>query len=156
MVATGSVFDEHWACQVHPLKSLAPIVEPDLRVIVLGDVTAVHDHPGRSYLRGGRDLLSQQFAARNPNPVVAGGNVDDVGRVNVDPNPRRLRLLLEPGGAAWMGELRALPPLRITKEKLHTVSADHSRLTDGVVLSNVSAEYAGEISHPPSLRRWPI
>ena len=52
-----------------------------------GHVPAVHDEPLRADRRGGRQLLGEQLAAGDPDPVVGARDVDQVRRVDVDSTP---------------------------------------------------------------------
>ena len=88
VVAAGGVLDEDRQAEATVLRrvgeGLAPVVEADLQVGALVDVTTVDDQPlGPD--RGRRlGVLQQQLAARDPDAVVGRGDVDPVRRVDVD------------------------------------------------------------------------
>src|SRR5699024_2363076 len=81
--ATGGVLDQQRYGEVGAIDRLEPVLETDLGVILGTDVATVHDHPGRADLGGRGHLLLQQLAARDPDPVVRGRDVDHVRGVHV-------------------------------------------------------------------------
>ena len=99
MVAAGGVLDEQRELEVGGLDGLAPVVEPLARVVVLVDVAAVDDQALGPDLGGGVDVLLEELAARDPDPVVGGGDVDDVRRVDVEVDPRLLGVRPQRRGA---------------------------------------------------------
>ena len=105
------------------------------------------DDPSRTNLGGSRDLLLQNLPARNPDPVVARGDVDDIRGVDIDAHTGLFGLGLQPGCAIGVWELRALPPLGIAQKELHAVRANRGGLADRIILAHMSAEKAGKISH---------
>ena len=140
VVAAGGVLDQQRQLEVGGLDRLAPVVEALLGIVVLVDVAAVHDQPLGAD-RGGRvDVLLEQLAARDPDPVVGGRDVDDVRRVHVEVDARGLGVGLEPLGAAGVRELGSLVALRVTEEELHVRGLAGRRLGDRVGLVDVGTE----------------
>ena len=88
VVAAGGVLDQQRQLDVGRLDRLAPVVEALRGVVVLVDVAAVHDQALRADRRRGVDVLLEQLARRDPDPVVGGGDVDEVGRVDVEVDAR--------------------------------------------------------------------
>ena len=140
VVAAGGVLDEQRDLEVGGLDGLAPVVEPLLGVVVVVDVAAVHDQPLRADLRRGVHVLLQQLAAGDPDPVVRGGHVDDVRRVDVEVDAGRLGGGAQRGRAAGVPDLGALVALRVAEEELHQRGVARLRLRDRVGLVDVGAD----------------
>ena len=119
VAAAGRVLDEQRQGETAVLRlvreRLAPVVDPHGRVVLGQDVTAVHDHPAGADRRGRLRVLGQQLPARNADPVVGGGHVEHVRRVD-DHHDVALQQLV--GVRAWF---RALVALRVGQEDLHAV-----------------------------------
>src|SRR5215831_16390960 len=82
-VAAGGVLDQHRQRAVDSFYGLTPAVVSLLKIDVGRYVTTMHDE-ALGTDRGSRvQLLLEQFAARNPDPVVRRRDVDDIGRVDV-------------------------------------------------------------------------
>ena len=75
--------------------------------------------PLRADLGRGVHVLLEQLAARDPDAVVGGGDVDDVRRVHVEVDARRLGVRPQAGGASGVPDLGALVALRVAEEELH-------------------------------------
>ena len=150
VVAAGRVLDQERDLDVGRLDRLAPVVEALGRVVVLVDVTAVDDQPLRADLGRGVHVLLEELAARDADPVVRRGHVDDVGRVDIEIDAGLLGAGLESGCALGVGHHRALVGLRVAEEELHQARAARGRLGDGVGLVYVGTD---RNSHGPSLGR---
>jgi hypothetical protein len=124
----------------------APVLQAVLRRHARGDVPAVHDQSLGADRRGRLELLVQEFPARDPDPVVAGRDVDDVRRVNVDVDARRGEGVPD-GGRVSAGYHRALPALRVAEEELGRVRAVGDRLVQRVV----NVEVGSDARHVPSV-----
>ena len=98
VVAAGGVLDEQRQLEVGRLDRLAPVVEALRGVVGLVDVAAVHDQALGADRGRGVHVLLQQLAARDPDPVVGGGHVDDVRRMDVEVHAGSLG-----GGAQRLG-----------------------------------------------------
>ena len=70
--------------------ALRQLSKPIARVVVVVDVAAVDDQALGADLGGGVHVLLEQLAARDPDPVVRGRDVDEVGRVDVEVDAGRL------------------------------------------------------------------
>ena len=118
VVATRGVLDEQRHRHLEAVDALAPVVEADRGVLVLAEVAAVHDDALRADLGRRVQVLLEQLAAGDPDPVVRRRDVDRVGRVHVEVDAGILRRLVEGRGAA--GELhdRPLVALRVAEEEL--------------------------------------
>src|SRR5690606_32259200 len=136
----GRVLDQHRDRHLGAFDALAPVVESDLRVVTGEDVPAVHDDPGRSDLSRRGDLLLEQFAARNADPVVRRRHVEDVRRVDIQGDTRRLGGRLQPFGAARVVDDGLLPPLRVADEDLGRLRAARRGLGDRVAAVNVCTD----------------
>ena len=155
-VAASGVLDQHGQRPVDPLDGLAPAVIALLRVDSGGDMPAVHDQAlGADGGRRGQ-LLLEQLAAGNPDPVIRRGDVDDVRGVHVgldagplEAGPELVRLDRERG---------CLPALRVAKEELDSVGVDRLRVGQRVTvmqmrtnpshLPSVSAATDGLVGYP--------
>ena len=140
VVAAGGVLDEQRQLDVGGLHRLAPVVEADGRVVVLVDVAAVDDQ-SLGADRGRRvDVLLEELARGDPDPVVGRGDVDDVGRVDVEVDARRGRVVPQSVGASGVADLGTLVALRVAEEELHEARAPGPRLGDRVGLVDVRAD----------------
>jgi hypothetical protein len=126
-VAARGVLDQHRQRPLDPLHRLAPVLQAVLGRHPRGDVAAVHDQALGPDRRGRLELLVEDLPARDPDPVVAGRDVDDVRRVDVDVDARRGEGVPD-GGRIAAGYHRALPPLRVAEEELGRVRAAGDRL----------------------------
>ncbi len=112
----GGVLDEHRHGEAAvgglPLEQLAPVVEARRRVVLAGDVPAVHDHPGRSDVGRCPGVLAEQLAAGDADAVVGRGHVEHVGGVHEDHQVGRAQLV---GVGAGLGRR---PALRVGEEHL--------------------------------------
>jgi hypothetical protein len=97
-------------------------------------VTAVHDHRGRVDLGGRVARLLQDLARRNADAVVGRRHIDQIGRVNIQRDGRRLERL------GVVTRLRLLPALRVAEEELHRVRAVHLRGRQRVVVANMGTD----------------
>ena len=86
----GGVLDQHRHRAVDALDRLAPAVVALDRIGARGHVPAVHDQALRPDLRGRLELLVEQLAAGDPDPVVRRRDVDHVVRVHVGIDPGRI------------------------------------------------------------------
>ena len=86
------------------------------------------------------DVLLEQLAGRDPDPVVGGGDVDDVGRVDVEVDPGRGRVVAQPLEPAGVPDLGPLVALGVAQEELHQVGLAGLRLRDRVLLLDVRAD----------------
>ena len=140
VVAAGGVLDQQRDLDVGGLDGLAPVVEALGRVVVLVDVAAVDDQALGADLGGGVHVLLEQLAARDPDAVVGGGDVDDVGRVHVEVDAGRLGVRAQAVGAAGVADLGALVALRVAEEELHQRGLARLRLGDRVGLLDVGSD----------------
>ena len=151
VVAAGGVLDQERELEVGRVDRLAPVVEADLGVVVAVDVAAVHDQALGAQRRRRVDVLLEQLARRDPDPVVRGGDVDDVGRVDVEVDPGRRRVVAQPLEPAGVPDLGPLVALRVAEEELHQVGLAGLRLRDRVLLLDVRADPGhGTKLSPPS------
>ena len=120
--------------------ALRQLSKPLLGVVVLVDVAAVDDQALGADLGGRVDVLLQELAARDPDPVVGGGDVDDVGRVDVEVDPRLLGGLPQRRGAPGVPDLGTLVGLRVAEEELHERRLAGLGLGDRVGLVDVRAD----------------
>jgi hypothetical protein len=86
-------------------------------------VPAVHDQALGADRSGGGELLLEQLAAGNPDPVVWGRHVDHVRRVHVGVDARGREGRADLIGFAVAGERRGLPALRVPEEELRDFGA---------------------------------
>ena len=140
VVAAGGVLDQQGELEVGRLDRLAPVVEADLGVVVAVDVAAVHDQALGAQRRRRVDVLLEQLARRDPDPVVRGGDVDDVRRVDVEVDPGRRRVVAQPLEPAGVPHLGPLVALGVAEEELHQVGLAGLRLRDRVLLLDVRAD----------------
>jgi hypothetical protein len=140
VVAAGGVLDQDRHRHVDALERLAPVVEPDLRVVVLGHVTAVDDQRPGTDGRRGIDVLLQQLAARDPDPVVRRGDIDEVRRMHVQVDAGLGRGRTQRFGSAWIGHDRRLVPLRVAEEELRQVRPPNRGFRERIGLVDVSPE----------------
>ena len=148
-VAARGVLDQHRQRPLDALHRLAPVLQAVGEVHARGDVPAVHDQALGPDGRGRLELLVEQLPAGNPDPVVAGGDVDDVRRVDVDVHAGRGEGVPD-GRRIPAGYHRSLPALRIAEEELGRVRAAGDRLVQRVVNVEVGsdARHASEPSRP--------
>src|SRR5581483_10797571 len=90
------------------------------------------------------EVLVEQLAARDPDPVVAGGHVDHVRRVDVDIDPGRGEGIPD-GGRVAARYHRAFPALRVAEEELGRVRT----VGDGLVQRVVDVEVGSDTRHAP-------
>ena len=105
-----------------PSIALAPVVEPLGGVLVVAQVAAVDDDALGADLGGGRQVLLEQLAAGDADAVVEARDVDRVGRVDVEVDPRSLRVGLERGRPAGVPDDRPLVALRVAEEELRAAT----------------------------------
>jgi hypothetical protein len=79
---------------------------------------AVHDQCRGADLGGGIQVLLQELAARDPDPVVGCRHVEHVWSVHVEGDTGCFRGGLQGDRAPLVCDLRPLPGLRVTKEEL--------------------------------------
>ena len=147
-VTARGVLDEHRQRPLDAFHRLAPVLQAVLGRHPRGDVPAVHDQalgPDRSRRL---ELLVEQLPARDPDPVVAGRDVDDVWSVDVDVDARGGEGIPD-GGRIAARYHRALPALRVAEEKLGCVRAEGDRVVQRVV----NVEVGSDAHHAPSLVR---
>ena len=83
-VAAGRILDQDRQLHVEALGALAPVVEADLGIVGLQHMTGVDDQRLGADLGRAVDVLLKQLAARNPDPVVGGRDVQTVWGVHVE------------------------------------------------------------------------
>ena len=115
VVAAGGVLQVDGDFRLQLVERLAPALETVVEIVVVGDVAAVHDH--RRGIDVGRRVAGvlQDLARRDAHAVVGRGDVDQVRRVHVDRQGRRLR------ASAASSRGLGLPALRVAEEELHHV-----------------------------------
>src|SRR5437764_9511928 len=143
-VAARGVLDQHRQRPLDPLHRLAPVLQAVFGRHPGGDVPAVHDQALGPDRRGRLELLVEEFPARDPDPVVAGRDVDDVRRVDVDVDAR-CGEGVPYGGRVPAGYHRALPALRVAQEELGRVRAAGDRLVQRVI----NVEVGSDARHAP-------
>ena len=89
---------------------------------------------------GGRQVLLEQLAAGDADAVVEAGDVDRVGRVDVEVDARRLGVGLERRGPAGIPHDGALVALRVAEEELRERGPARRRLRDRVLLVDVRTD----------------
>jgi hypothetical protein len=145
VVAARGVLQQQQHRRLELLEGLAPADEALLLFIVGGDVAAVDDHRGGPDRRRGAAGLREQLARRDADAVVAGGDVDAIGRVHVFAHRR--------GGQ--VGRVRARrrdpPALRVAHEELDAVRAPLA----GLVERGLAAEMDADLDHPRTLAAGP-
>jgi hypothetical protein len=90
-------------------------------------------------------VLLQELARRDPDPVVGGGDVDDVGSVDVEADAGRLGVSPQALRATGIADLGALVSLRVAEEELHVRRLPRVRLGDRVGLVDVGSP--GDAAH---------
>ena len=145
-VAARGVLDQHRHRALDPLDRLAPVVVPLARVGARVDVAAVHDHAPRADGGGGLQLLAEQLAAGDPDPVVGGRHVDAVRSVDedVDAAPRRTRRAARPGSP---GKVGAFQPCGSPRKNWATSASQEVARGERVAAVHVGPDPR----HPPSL-----
>ena len=114
VVAAGGVLDQQRDLEIGGLDRLAPVVEAATRRVVGGvDVTAMDDQAAGPDLGRGVHVLLEQLARGDPDAVVGRRDVDDVGRVDVQPDACRLRVGTQRLRTAGVPDLGALVALRV-------------------------------------------
>jgi hypothetical protein len=101
-------------------------------------VAAVHDQPACPDRRGRLELLIEELAARDPDPVVGRRHVDDVRRVHVAADAGVGEGRRDLGRLA--GQHRRLPALRVAQEELHGVRPGGQGLGQRVAIMQVHAD----------------
>ncbi len=115
---------------------------------------AVHDQALGADLGGRVDVLLEQLAAGDPDPVVRGRDVHDVRGVHVEVDPGGLRVVLETGGTTRVRELGTLVALRVAQEELHQRGAAGLGLRDRVGLVDMGTdEHATSLSAGMTVQR---
>src|SRR5699024_6437644 len=134
------------------IHGLAPVVEADLFVLAGAHMPAVHHHSGRTDLGGQVDVLLQQLAARDPDPVVQAGHIEHVRSVHEQPHPRLGGRLLQGRGAAVEIDHWPLPSLGVPEEDLGRVGPTSLRLGDRIAGLNMCADdcHASSVSNASS------
>ncbi len=84
LVTTGGVLDEDGDFGVDRVESLPPAVDPLFLWTVAGHMPAMHDHGQRAHLGGRIAGVLKDLPRRDPDPVVVGADVDQIGGVDVD------------------------------------------------------------------------
>src|SRR5690606_38288970 len=140
VVAARSVLDEQRDGHVQPVDALAPVVEALGGVLVGPEVSAVHDDTPRADLGRGGDVLLQQLASRDPDPVVGRRDVDRVGSVHIQRHSGRLGGGFQAGRPPGILNDRPLVALRVAEEELDRVGAARLRLGDGIALTDVCSD----------------
>jgi hypothetical protein len=137
--AARGVFDEHRQRPLDPLDRLGPVLQALGGVHPGVDVPAVHDQPFRPD-RGGRlELLIEQLAGRDPDPVVGRGHVDDVRRVDVHVHVG-LRVRVAHRGRVPAGDHRPLPALRVAEEELSEPSLARDCFAQWIVAVEMTSD----------------
>src|SRR5271166_4667692 len=70
VITAGGVLQVDRNFRLQLVERLTPALEAFVEVAVLGDVAAVHDHRGSAYLGSRVTGVLQDFARRDPHPVV--------------------------------------------------------------------------------------
>ena len=148
VVAARGVLDQQGYRPLYPLDRLAPVGVALAFVDPAGDVPAVHDQAlGADRGRGG-ELLAEQLAAGNPDPVVRAGHVDAVRRVD-----EHLQARLAERGAelarVTAGERRRAPALRVAEEELDDLGTGGARHRQRVTFAVVGTD----ANHAPERRQ---
>lgn len=143
MGSPGSVLDQDRAVQPQAVDSLEPVLETDLWVVLGRDVTTMDDHSAGAEISGHADVLLQQLAARDADPVVRRRQVDNEGRVYIDAHagflsgsPQRLR-------PALVTELGGFPAPRVSDLELHDRCWADACIVDRIGLINTDTEFEG-------------
>ena len=144
-VAARRVLDQHRHRALDSLDRLLPVLVPLLGFGPRVHVAAVHDHARCADGGGGLQVLPEQLAAGNPDPVVGGRHVDPVRSVDEDLDPRLGERFPQRGRLT--GEGRRLPVLRVAEKELGDF-----RFPGGSGGERVAAVHVGpDPRHPPSL-----
>src|SRR5579875_5260 len=149
-VAAGRVLDQHRHRPLDPLDRLAPVLVAGGRIDPGVHVAAVHDQALGPDGGGRRQMLAEQFAAGDADPVVRGGHVDPVRGVHEHLDARLGERVLHRGRVAAR-EYRRLPVLRVTKKEL----CDGSIALFGLGQRIFPADVCPDARHAPSLRGRP-
>ena len=150
VVAAGGVLDEERELEVGGLDGLAPVVEAlsIARVVVaLSTWPPCTIRPLAPIAAAASTCCWSSLRDRDADPVVGRGDVDDVGRVDVEVDARRLGVGPEPVGPAGVADLGALVALRVAEEELHVRRLAGRRLGDRVGLLDVGADPEPSFSH---------
>src|SRR5690348_4644076 len=141
VVAAGGVLDQQGYRPFYPLDRLAPVGVSLAFIDAAGDVAAVHDQALRADRSRGGELLAQQLAAGDTDPVVRAGHVDAVRRVDEDLEARLVERSAKLARVT-AGERGRAPALGVTEEELDdlgTGGARHrQRITFTVVRTNAN------------------
>ena len=138
-VSACGVLDEQRDRHLQPVDALAPVVD-DRRIVVLARCPPCTITP-RAESAAAFNLL-EELAARDPDPVVGGCDIEDVRRVHVEGDPRLFGGGFERGRATLIDDLRTLPGLRITQEELGQRCLAGDGLGDRIDLVAVPADGA--------------
>src|SRR5215207_441397 len=111
---------------------------------------AVHDQCRGADLGGGIQVLLQELAARDPDPVVGCRHVEHVWSMHVEGDTGRFRGGPQGGRAPLVRDLRPLPGLRVTKEELG--KGGLARLGFGYRVELVTVAANCERAHSSGLR----
>ena len=145
IVTAGGVLDQQRNRHLQTVDAFAPVVEAGRGIVVLQHVPAVHDHARGPDARGRMQILLQELAAGDADPVVGGRHVEHVRRVHVEGDPGRLGGCLERVRAPGVRDLRALPGLWVAQEELGQRGLAGHRLSDRIDLVPVPAN--GQLRH---------
>src|SRR6266480_4780543 len=141
MVAASGVLDQQGYRPLYPLDRLAPVGVALAFVDAAGDMAAVHDQALRADRGRGSELLAQQLAAGDTDPVVRAGHVDAVRRVDEDLKARFVECGTELARVA-AGERGRAPALWVAEEELDDLGTGgtrhRQRITFAVVGTNAN------------------
>ena len=146
VIPASGVLDEQWHGPLYALHRLAPVGVAFGLVYPAGHVPAVHDEARGPHRGGSGELLAEQLAAGNPDPVVRARHVDPVGRVDEHLQAGLAERGPELAGVT-AGERRRVPALRIAEEELDDLSPGGVRHPKRVAFAFVSSD----ADHAPSV-----
>jgi serine/threonine-protein kinase RsbW len=140
VLATSGVLDEHRQLVIQHLGTLAPVVDPELGIVGLEYMSTMDDQCLGADLGRSVDMLLQQRAARDANPVVRRSDIEPVGRMNVQIDAPILRRGAEGYWTALVGDYWWFPALRIAEEELGEVGFSRLGLRERVTLFDMGAD----------------
>jgi hypothetical protein len=149
VIPAGGVLDQQRHGPFYPLHRLAPVVIALALVHTAGDVPPVHDEAPGPDRRGGCELLAEQLAAGDPDPVVGARHVDAVGSVDEHLQSGLVQRSTELVRVAT-GKRRCVPALRIAEEELDDLRPCGARHRQRVAFPFVGSD----ADHVPERRQF--
>lgn len=148
VVSARGVLDQQRHRAREAFDGLAPVLVAGLVGGVPGDVATMHDQALRPHPGGGPQVLAEQLTARYPDAVVGAGNVDAVGRVDVDVHVHGRKRRTKGSGIPTRDN-GAVPALGVAQEELDGLGTGGPSHGKRVTLAVMGTD----ADHGPSLMR---